>query len=98
MSRIAFECEAQNHHPNWSNIYNVLKISLSPHDADGVTNKDFKVIDPYSKGSWFNQGRYTFLMLDLNEFKNISSIQGGEFYIIVKDSYKNSNVKKIKIR
>lgn len=41
MSRIAFECEAQNHHPSWSNTYNVLNISLSTHDADGVTQKDF---------------------------------------------------------
>ncbi|WP_431136651.1 4a-hydroxytetrahydrobiopterin dehydratase [Psychroserpens mesophilus] len=45
MSRIAFECEAQNHHPNWTNIYNVLKISLSTHDANGVTNKDFKLAE-----------------------------------------------------
>ena len=45
MSRIAFECEAQNHHPDWSNVYNVLKISLSTHEADGVTNKDFKLAD-----------------------------------------------------
>ncbi|MFH4969118.1 4a-hydroxytetrahydrobiopterin dehydratase [Gaetbulibacter sp. M240] len=45
MSRIAFECEAQNHHPNWSNVYNVLTISLSTHDAGGVTEKDFKLIE-----------------------------------------------------
>ncbi|SEQ38779.1 4a-hydroxytetrahydrobiopterin dehydratase [Hyunsoonleella jejuensis] len=45
MSRIAFECEAQNHHPNWSNVYNVLTISLSTHDADGVTIKDFKLAE-----------------------------------------------------
>lgn len=45
MSRIAFECEALNHHPNWSNVYNVLTISLSTHDADGVTNKDFKLAE-----------------------------------------------------
>ncbi len=43
MSRIAFECEAQNHHPDWSNVYNVLKISLSTHDVGEVTNKDFKL-------------------------------------------------------
>ncbi|MCA0153122.1 4a-hydroxytetrahydrobiopterin dehydratase [Winogradskyella vincentii] len=43
MSRIAFECEAQNHHPDWSNVYNVLKISLSTHDAGGVTQKDFNL-------------------------------------------------------
>lgn len=45
MSRIAFECEALNHHPNWSNVYNVLTISLSTHDADGVTNKDFALAE-----------------------------------------------------
>lgn len=45
MSRIAFECEALSHHPNWSNVYNVLTISLSTHDAGGVTNKDFKLAE-----------------------------------------------------
>ncbi|WP_303317548.1 4a-hydroxytetrahydrobiopterin dehydratase [Flavivirga abyssicola] len=45
MSRIAFECEALNHHPDWSNTYNVLTISLSTHDTKGVTNKDFKLAE-----------------------------------------------------
>lgn len=45
MSRIAFECEALNHHPNWSNVYNVLSVSLSTHDANGVTEKDFKLAE-----------------------------------------------------
>ena len=45
MSRIAFECEALNHHPDWSNVYNVLKISLSTHDEGGVTKFDFKLAD-----------------------------------------------------
>ncbi len=45
MSRIAFECEAINHHPNWSNVYNVLSISLSTHDAGGVTTKDFDLAE-----------------------------------------------------
>jgi len=40
MSRIAFECEALNHHPDWANTYNILNISLSTHDAKGVTLKD----------------------------------------------------------
>ena len=43
MSRIAFECEALNHHPEWTNVYNVLTISLSTHDTNGVTDKDFKL-------------------------------------------------------
>ncbi|NRD23724.1 4a-hydroxytetrahydrobiopterin dehydratase [Winogradskyella litoriviva] len=45
MSRIAFECEALNHHPNWSNEYNILKISLTTHDEEGVTIKDFKLAE-----------------------------------------------------
>lgn len=40
MTRIAFECEAQNHHPNWENVYNTLNIALNTHDAGGVTQKD----------------------------------------------------------
>ena len=45
MSRIAFECEALNHHPDWSNVYNILSISLSTHDAGGVTDKDFSLAE-----------------------------------------------------
>jgi 4a-hydroxytetrahydrobiopterin dehydratase len=45
MSRIAFECEALNHHPNWSNVYNILTISLSTHSANGVTVLDFKLAE-----------------------------------------------------
>jgi 4a-hydroxytetrahydrobiopterin dehydratase len=43
MTRIAFEAESQNHHPDWSNVYNSLNIRLSTHDANGVTQKDFKL-------------------------------------------------------
>ena len=43
MNRIAFECEALNHHPEWTNIYNTLDIKLTTHDANGVTILDFKL-------------------------------------------------------
>ncbi|MGJ8737655.1 4a-hydroxytetrahydrobiopterin dehydratase [Zobellia laminariae] len=43
MTRIAFECEAQGHHPDWSNVYNSLHIRLNTHDAEGITVKDFKL-------------------------------------------------------
>jgi len=43
MTRIAFECEAQGHHPDWSNVYNSLNIRLNTHDAEGITDKDFKL-------------------------------------------------------
>ena len=45
MSRIAFECEAQNHHPDWTNVYNILNIKLSTHSVKGVTDKDFKLAE-----------------------------------------------------
>ncbi|WP_340066631.1 4a-hydroxytetrahydrobiopterin dehydratase [Ascidiimonas aurantiaca] len=41
MTRIAFEAEIMQHHPDWSNVYNTLTIRLSTHDAGGVTQKDF---------------------------------------------------------
>ena len=43
MNRIAFECEALNHHPDWKNVYNKLEIRLTTHDAGGVTDLDFKL-------------------------------------------------------
>ncbi|MEO9571214.1 MAG: 4a-hydroxytetrahydrobiopterin dehydratase [Polaribacter sp.] len=43
MNRIAFECEALNHHPEWTNVYNILEIKLTTHDAEGVTELDFKL-------------------------------------------------------
>lgn len=41
MTRIAFECEEQNHHPDWTNVYKTVNVRLSTHDAGGVTEKDF---------------------------------------------------------
>jgi len=43
MTRIAFEAEKMNHHPEWTNIYNTLEIYLSTHDAGGITEKDFEM-------------------------------------------------------
>jgi 4a-hydroxytetrahydrobiopterin dehydratase len=44
MTRVAFEAEKMDHHPNWSNVYNTVEISLSTHDAgDVVTEKDRKL-------------------------------------------------------
>ncbi len=41
MTRIAFEAEKANHHPDWENVYNRLTIRLNTHDAGGITKKDF---------------------------------------------------------
>ena len=41
MTAVAIECEKMNHHPNWSNVWNQVHISLSTHDAGNVvTEKD----------------------------------------------------------
>ena len=44
MTRVAFLAEAQQHHPNWSNVYNRVDIYLTTHDAGNVvTEKDRKL-------------------------------------------------------
>jgi 4a-hydroxytetrahydrobiopterin dehydratase len=41
MARVALVAEQMNHHPNWSNVYNVVEVSLCTHDAGNiVTEKD----------------------------------------------------------
>ena len=42
MTRIAFEAESMDHHPNWTNVYNTLEITLITHAAGGVTDKYFQ--------------------------------------------------------
>ena len=41
MTRVALVAETMGHHPEWSNIYNVVIVHLSTHDAGGITQKDF---------------------------------------------------------
>ncbi|HEX8515808.1 MAG TPA: 4a-hydroxytetrahydrobiopterin dehydratase [Bacteroidia bacterium] len=44
MTRVAFLAEKASHHPNWSNEYNKVHISLCTHDAGNrVTEKDHKL-------------------------------------------------------
>ncbi len=46
MVRIAIEAERMNHHPLWKNVYNIVEIWLSTHDAgDVITNKDIKLAE-----------------------------------------------------
>jgi 4a-hydroxytetrahydrobiopterin dehydratase len=40
MNRVALLAEARNHHPNWSNVWNTVNITLTTHDAGGLTDKD----------------------------------------------------------
>lgn len=40
MSKIALIAEKMNHHPEWFNVYNKVKISLSTHDCQGLSQND----------------------------------------------------------
>lgn len=43
MTKISLWAEKWNHHPEWFNVYNKLQISLTTHDAGGISEKDFKL-------------------------------------------------------
>lgn len=44
MNRVALLAEKQGHHPDWRNVYNTVKITLTTHDAGNtVTEKDRKL-------------------------------------------------------
>lgn len=51
MSRVALLAEKMDHHPEWSNVYKTVNVTLSTHDAGGVTEKDIamaKAMEGYS--------------------------------------------------
>jgi 4a-hydroxytetrahydrobiopterin dehydratase len=48
--KVGLIAEKMNHHPNWSNVYNIVEISLNTHDAgDIVTEKDYELAKAIDK-------------------------------------------------
>ena len=43
MSSVALKAEQMDHHPEWFNVYNRVEVTLTTHDADGVTGKDVEL-------------------------------------------------------
>jgi 4a-hydroxytetrahydrobiopterin dehydratase len=43
MSRVALVAEQLNHHPEWFNVWNKVEITLSTHDAGGLSSNDFQL-------------------------------------------------------
>ena len=52
MTRMAIEIERINHHPEWFNVYNKVKVELTTHDVVGLSKYDFKlakIMDNFEK-------------------------------------------------
>ena len=49
MSRVALKAEKMDHHPDWSNVYKTVAVTLNTHDAGGLTALDFKLADEMNR-------------------------------------------------
>lgn len=53
MTAVALLAEKANHHPEWSNVYRTLDITLTTHSAGGVTKLDIGLAEAINKlGGW----------------------------------------------
>lgn len=43
MTRVALTAETMDHHPEWSNVYKTVEVTLATHDAGGLTELDVKL-------------------------------------------------------
>ena len=43
MTQVALMADKRDHHPEWSNVYNRVTITLTTHDADGLSMKDIEL-------------------------------------------------------
>ncbi len=51
MTQIAIIADRMDHHPEWFNVYNRVDITLTTHDAGGVTDKDVTLASAMEKAA-----------------------------------------------
>ena len=51
MTRIAIIADRMDHHPEWFNVYNRVDVTLTTHDAGGVTQKDVALAEAMEKAA-----------------------------------------------
>lgn len=49
MARVALAAEKADHHPEWSNVWNRVEITLTTHDADGLSARDVALAEAIDK-------------------------------------------------
>jgi 4a-hydroxytetrahydrobiopterin dehydratase len=49
MTRAALVAEKLDHHPEWFNVYKTVDVTLSTHDAGGLTERDIKLAEAMNK-------------------------------------------------
>ncbi len=49
MTRVALVAEKMDHHPEWCNVWNTVEVTLSTHDAGGLTDRDVKLAQAMDK-------------------------------------------------
>jgi len=49
MTRVALLAEKMDHHPEWFNVYKNVEVTLSTHDAGGLTELDVKLAEAMDK-------------------------------------------------
>ena len=49
MTRAALVAEKNDHHPEWSNVYKTVEVTLSTHDAGGLTERDVLLAEAMDK-------------------------------------------------
>ena len=45
MSRVALQAEAVDHHPEWTNLYSIVEVTLTTHAVDGLSDRDIQMAD-----------------------------------------------------